>query len=205
MQNASANATRSGASQFAPAPWVRMRQSPSPLLKRCNSPRIQQRNRDAHSDQRMVREGFQVPNRPSVSREQIKEFLSRRAEQLVEVFLGDPKRAKQEIFKRVNKLVLTPESRNGRDVFVVTGDLVLFADDDVIPLNSRRRSCRRMFLGLSAQVIGFQNILAFPLVSALVILLLVQSVFPELPIESRSPNTEPVRSLVFVAVSVFQR
>ena len=74
--------------------------------------------------------------RVSTSQEQIREFLSRRMGQLAEVLLGDPEIAKQEISKRIDKLVLTPGSRDGRDVFVVTGDLRLFADDDVMPFNS---------------------------------------------------------------------
>jgi hypothetical protein len=38
-QNAPASATRSGESQFAPAPCVRTRQSPAELVERCRNPR----------------------------------------------------------------------------------------------------------------------------------------------------------------------
>jgi hypothetical protein len=38
-QNASASVTSSGEAQFAPAPWVRMRQSPFELTGECRNPR----------------------------------------------------------------------------------------------------------------------------------------------------------------------
>jgi hypothetical protein len=82
----------------------------------------------------------------SISPEQIREFLMRKMEQLVEVLLGDPERAKQELSKRIDKLVLTPELRDGRNVFTVTGDLRLFADDDVMPLNSGALATSKMIL-----------------------------------------------------------
>jgi hypothetical protein len=68
-------------------------------------------------------------------------FLSGRRSSWSRFCFGDPERAKQELSKRIDKLVLTPELRDGRNVFTVTGDLRLFADDDVMPLNSGRLPC----------------------------------------------------------------
>jgi hypothetical protein len=75
----------------------------------------------------------------STSPAQIRDFLARQMAKLAEVLTGDPIRAKQEISRRINQLVLTPESRDGRNVFVVTGDLRLFAtaeEEEVMPINS---------------------------------------------------------------------
>jgi site-specific DNA recombinase len=74
--------------------------------------------------------------RPSATPEQIREFLTRRMEQLVEVLLGDPEKAKRELSTRIDKLILTPQAHDGRNLLVVTGDLRLFADDDALPFNS---------------------------------------------------------------------
>jgi DNA invertase Pin-like site-specific DNA recombinase len=67
---------------------------------------------------------------------QIEEFLHRRMEELVELLIGDPIRAKHELAKRIDKLVLTPATQDGRPVLLVTGDLKLFAEDDVMPFIS---------------------------------------------------------------------
>jgi len=61
-----------------------------------------------------------------------KEFIARQMANLVEVLAGDPVRAKQELSKRLGKLILTPECRDGHDYLVVTGDLKLFTADTLM-------------------------------------------------------------------------
>ena len=67
---------------------------------------------------------------------QIEEFLHRRMEDLVGLLKGDPIQAKHELAKRIDKLVLTPATQNGGPVLLVTGDLKLFSEDDVMPFIS---------------------------------------------------------------------
>jgi hypothetical protein len=62
--------------------------------------------------------------------EVIREFLTRKMAQLVDVLASEPQLAKQEIASRIDKLVLTPEVRDGRRVFAVTGDINLFSGND---------------------------------------------------------------------------
>ena len=69
---------------------------------------------------------------PAFDPDEVEEFLRGKLDTLVEVLLGDPLVTKQELLKRIGKLVLTPEKRDGSDVFVVTGDLKLFAADDAM-------------------------------------------------------------------------
>jgi DNA invertase Pin-like site-specific DNA recombinase len=71
--------------------------------------------------------------------EKVREFLARKMAQLVQVLAGDPELAKQEIASRIDKLILTPDVRDGLRVFAVTGDVRLFGvdDDDVMPCNSQ--------------------------------------------------------------------
>ena len=72
------------------------------------------------------------PPSPTLDPGEAEEFLRGKLDTLVEVLLGDPLVTKQELRKRIEKLVLTPEKRDGSDVFVVTGDLKLFAADDAM-------------------------------------------------------------------------
>jgi hypothetical protein len=77
------------------------------------------------------------PASPKIGTVETEEFLKRKVDELVGVLLGDPIRTKQELLKRIDKLVLTPEVRDGKDVYVVKGDVRLFtADDDVMLTNS---------------------------------------------------------------------
>ena len=75
--------------------------------------------------------------RPRVfSEDQIREFLRRASQQFCEVLTSDPERGKQEIQKRITKLVLTPrETPEGRRL-EVTGDVSLFVGDGVMENSS---------------------------------------------------------------------
>jgi len=73
---------------------------------------------------------------PLPTRAQVKEFLDRRMADLVGLLTNDRERAKRELAKRIDKLTLTPSTQNDRAVFLVTGDLRLFTEEDVMPLTS---------------------------------------------------------------------
>jgi DNA invertase Pin-like site-specific DNA recombinase len=77
------------------------------------------------------------PAAPKIGTEETAEFLKRKVAELMEVLLGDPLCTKQELLKRIDQLVLTPEVRDGEEVYVVQGDMRLFAaNDDVMLTNS---------------------------------------------------------------------
>ena len=77
-----------------------------------------------------------APKLRAFSEEQIREFLRRASQQFCEVLTSDPERGKQEIQRRITKLVLTPiETPEGRRL-EVTGDVALFVGDDVMENSS---------------------------------------------------------------------
>ena len=80
------------------------------------------------------------PASPKIGSGEAEEFLKRKVDELVEVLRWDPIHTKQELLKRIDKLVLTPEVRDGEDVYVVRGDVRLFAaEDDVMLTNTGTR------------------------------------------------------------------
>jgi DNA invertase Pin-like site-specific DNA recombinase len=95
------------------------------------------------------------PVAPKIDANEVAAFIKRKAGELVEVLLGDPIRTKQELLKRIDKLVLTPEVRDGEDVYVVRGDLRLFAaNEDVMLTNSVPRNGEH-YTNLSISLDGF--------------------------------------------------
>jgi site-specific DNA recombinase len=64
--------------------------------------------------------------------EEIEAFLDRKANDLTAVISGDPFRAKQELQKRVKQLRLRPVQTPDGVTFEVTGDVRLFAPNDVL-------------------------------------------------------------------------
>jgi hypothetical protein len=66
------------------------------------------------------------------SAERIREFLQQSSQQFCDVLLSDPARAKQEIQKRITKLVLTPKDTSEGRRLEVTGDVGLFSGDGVM-------------------------------------------------------------------------
>jgi len=70
------------------------------------------------------------PKVPSFSAEEIREFLRRQSQNLANFLLGDPVMEKQELQKRITKLVLTPKDTPNGSVLEVTGDVALFTSDD---------------------------------------------------------------------------
>lgn len=73
---------------------------------------------------------------PSFSEEEIRDFVQRKSQELVDVLLGDPVVARRELQRRITKLVLTPRRLVGRRTFEVTGDVSLFSRPDVMVTNS---------------------------------------------------------------------
>lgn len=73
---------------------------------------------------------------PSFSEQEIREFVHRKSQELVDVLLDDPVVARRELQRRITKLVLTPRRLVGRRTLEVTGDVSLFGRPDVMLTNS---------------------------------------------------------------------
>jgi hypothetical protein len=76
------------------------------------------------------------PEIPAFSNEEIHEFLRQKSQKFCDVLTGDPALARQELQKRIVKLVLTPRDTPDGPVLQVTGDIAMFVSDDVMLTNS---------------------------------------------------------------------
>jgi site-specific DNA recombinase len=74
------------------------------------------------------------------SEQEVEAFLRRNLSELADVLLGDPRRAKQELQKRITSLTLTPVEIEREAGCEVTGDLTLFTPDERMMLQV---SCTR--------------------------------------------------------------
>lgn len=77
-----------------------------------------------------------VAKLPSFTNEQIREFLRKECKDFCEVLVGDPELAKQEIQKRIKKLVLMPKQTLNGTVLEVTGDVELLQEQEGVMLDS---------------------------------------------------------------------
>jgi hypothetical protein len=73
-----------------------------------------------------------APKLPTFTDEQIRGFLQKESEDFCELLKGDPERARQEIQKRIKKLVMTPKETPNGAVLKVSGDIELLRTGDVL-------------------------------------------------------------------------
>jgi hypothetical protein len=83
---------------------------------------------------------------PSFTNEQIREFLPKECKTFCEVLVGDPELAKQEIQKRIKKLVLTPKQTADGTVLDVTGDVELLQAQGGVMLNSSMEGTAQQYI-----------------------------------------------------------
>jgi septal ring factor EnvC (AmiA/AmiB activator) len=74
---------------------------------------------------------------PEFTTEEIREFVQRKSQEFANILAGDAATAREQLRKRITKLVLTPKQTQDGSVFEVTGDVSLFqANGDVMLTNS---------------------------------------------------------------------
>lgn len=95
------------------------------------------------------------PCSPKTDRAELRGFLRANFNKLAEVLLADPVSAKQEMLNRIDKLWLTPEMRDGEQVYVVTGDLRLFSGDNDVLLPTPLEGYREQYIGLRLTLNGW--------------------------------------------------
>jgi hypothetical protein len=69
---------------------------------------------------------------PTFTDEQIREFLREERQNFCDALAGDPELARQELQKRIKKLILTPKETPAGAVLEVSGDVELFRREDVM-------------------------------------------------------------------------
>jgi hypothetical protein len=89
------------------------------------------------------------PQTPAPSNKEIYEFLCRRSQEIADVLAGDPEFAKQQLQKRITKLVLTPKETPAGPVLEVSGDVTLFTPADVMHTNSLQGIAQHYTLNLT--------------------------------------------------------
>ena len=90
---------------------------------------------------------------PRFTDRQIAEFLRQECEDFSEALAGDPELARQEIQKRIKKLVLTPKETPDGPVFEVSGDVALLRTGDVL-VESPVDGTSQQYIGNSIPFLG---------------------------------------------------
>ncbi len=83
---------------------------------------------------------------PTFTEEQIGNFLRNECEGFCELLKGDPERARQEIQKRIKKLVMTPKETPNGAVLEVSGDIELIRTGDVLDKSPLERTAQQYIL-----------------------------------------------------------
>jgi hypothetical protein len=90
---------------------------------------------------------------PKFTKEQIREFLRQECKNFCDALTSDPEFARQEIQKRIKKLVLTPKETSEGWVLEVTGDVALLRTSDVL-VESPIQGIAEHYIGASISLAG---------------------------------------------------
>ena len=94
-----------------------------------------------------------LPKLPTFTDEQIQTFLRQECQDFCEALAGDPELARQEIQKRITKLILTPKQTPDGVVLEVSGDGGLFRGRDVM-LQSSMEGIAQHYINASMPISG---------------------------------------------------
>jgi hypothetical protein len=90
---------------------------------------------------------------PKFTDEQIREFLRQECKEFCDALTSDPEVARQEIQKRIKKLVLTPKVTAEGPVLEVSGDVALLRTGDVLVESPIQRASEQ-YIAVSAPLTG---------------------------------------------------
>lgn len=90
---------------------------------------------------------------PKFTNEKIREFLRQECKDFCDALTSDPEFARQEIQKRIKKLVLTPKETPEGWVLEVTGDVALLRTGDVLVESPIHRTSQQ-YIGVSTPLAG---------------------------------------------------
>lgn len=104
-----------------------------------------------------------APKLPTFSDEQVRDFLRNECKDFCELLMSDPETARQEIRKKIKKLVLTPkETPDGTAVLEVSGDVELLRTGDVL-VESALDGTSQHYIATSIPLVGIVLKPALPL------------------------------------------
>lgn len=94
------------------------------------------------------------PKVPEFTTEEIREFVQRKSQEFANILAGDAAIAREQLRKRITKLVLTPRQTQDGSVFEVTGDVSLFQGNGDVMLTNSLEGIAEHYIDASISLAG---------------------------------------------------
>jgi len=101
-----------------------------------------------------LRDAGAEPKVPEFTTEEIRDFVQRKSQEFWNILAGDAATAREQLRKRITKLVLTPKQRPESSVFEVTGDVSLFQGSGDVMLTNSLEGIAEHYIGASISLAG---------------------------------------------------
>jgi site-specific DNA recombinase len=112
-----------------------------------------------------LRDAGVEPKVPEFTTEEIREFVQRKSQEFANILAGDAAIAREQLRKRITKLVLTPKETQDGSVFEVTGDVSLFQGAGDVMLTNSLEGIAQHYIDASISLAGVMLNPALPLVA----------------------------------------
>ncbi len=110
-----------------------------------------------------LRDAGVEPKVPEFTTEEIREFVQRKSLEFANILAGDAATAREQLRKRITKLILTPKQTQEGSVFEVTGDVSLFQDAGDVMLTNSLEGIAEHYIDASISLAGVVLKPALPL------------------------------------------
>lgn len=100
---------------------------------------------------------------PEFTTEEIREFVQRKSQEFANILAGDAAIAREQLRKRITKLVLTPKQTQDGSVFEVTGDVSLFQGNSDVMLTNSLEGIAQQYIAASISLAGVRLDPSMPL------------------------------------------
>jgi len=94
------------------------------------------------------------PKVPEFTTEDIREFVQRKSQEFANTLAGDAAIAREQLRKRISKLILTPKQTQDGSVFEVTGDVSLFQGNGDVMLTNSLEGIAEHYIDASISLAG---------------------------------------------------
>jgi len=101
-----------------------------------------------------LRDAGVEPKVPEFTTEEIREFVQRKSQEFANILAGDAAIAREQLRKRITKLVLTPKQTQDGSVFEVTGDVSLFQGNGDVMLTNSLEGIAEHYIGGTISLTG---------------------------------------------------
>ena len=101
-----------------------------------------------------LRDAGVEPKVPEFTTEEIREFVRRKSQEFANILAGDAAIAREQLRKRITKLVLTPKQTQDGSVFEVTGDVSLFQGAGDVMLTNSLEGIAQHYIDASISLAG---------------------------------------------------